>query len=619
MCLSSLPWANDASVISSQQAAKVRGLTWKECPENSRTLERVLRSLQEMLGSVRKHKLQWPTFNSELSTIPPGEYLTRLLEPIPNIYNQLRSESALKTPMECVAVELGDSSHALTFTAKDFKRWSVIPPVVVAIPFKLFEAKGALSSSAQAALASVDAYEERVTSIILTNYEEFAVIHPPSRICSDFTYEKISTDKPSLALQVLAAAYLYDAIRLTLLLNLPHPDIDLDETLILPEGPPQDPNAPLLPDEFVFATHHRHADFDTATLIRDKKRALQFFRWRNFVQSRYPKLVGQPGDSVVAKTNEVGIPYPSVRPLFPFDHSEVPSDTASHLKAVKRDCPLASSRLKESFNKSQSFTLKIISVIREADRGICTVYKCQITSIDGEEVNSPELCLKLFDDRIQPLDSPDPADETLDTELPRWFDTVVFAEMYALNEASAYDKLEPVQGSIIPWFYGTHQFTFPDGTVMCGLLMELIDGHDLDSEYAKNLSAQSQIKVIESARHAARVLDIADVSQRDWHHGQIIISKHPQTKEDHAVFLDFASTTQTWVSDERNYLSNYSGTLRVLLGRLGNVSLDGTLVWKHFGDPDDWDPVMAIIPVVPRGKEARVIQAKNKFSYITAA
>ena len=56
------------------------------------------------------------------------------------------------------------------------------------------------------------------------------------------------------------------------------------------------------------------------------------------------------------------------------------------------------------------------------------------------------------------MQSPDEDDEELDDELlPRWFDSIIHAGTYALNEAFAYDKLLPAQGSVIPWFYGTHQ------------------------------------------------------------------------------------------------------------------------------------------------------------------
>ena len=59
-------------------------------------------------------------------------------------------------------------------------------------------------------------------------------------------------------------------------IDLPQPDMEIDA---VPQGPAQDPQKPPLRNEEVFATHHRHSDFDMAALVRDRTRALQFFRW----------------------------------------------------------------------------------------------------------------------------------------------------------------------------------------------------------------------------------------------------------------------------------------------------------------------------------------------------
>ncbi|KAF5387197.1 hypothetical protein D9757_006846 [Collybiopsis confluens] len=177
---------------------------------------------------------------------------------------------------------------------------------------------------------------------------------------------------------------------------------------------------------------------------------------------------------------------------------------------------------------------------------------------------------------------------------------VVYAELYALNEARAYDELGSVQGSIIPWFYGIHQFQLPDGTTLSGLLMEYIDARKPSSP---ELTPERQIQTIASCRHAVRVLDIADVAQRDWHDEQVVLYTNPISKLDHAILVDFASTTQTWGPTDLNYIDNYFGLLHTLLGRRGDsIGLNYELVWKHFGEPDDWDPVLAIIPTVSRGK-----------------
>jgi hypothetical protein len=49
-----------------------------------------------------------------------------------------------------------------------------------------------------------------------------------------------------------------------------------------------------------------------------------------------------------------------------------------------------------------------------------------------------------------------------------------------------------------------------------------------------------------SIRHALRVLQRSDVSQHDWHQGQILcnLSHASSPPQAHAVFIDFAATTQ---------------------------------------------------------------------------
>ena len=115
-----------------------------------------------------------------------------------------------------------------------------------------------------------------------------------------------------------------------------------------------------------------------------------------------------------------------------------------------------------------------------------------------------------------------------------------------------------------------------------------------------------------------RVLDVADVSQRDWHSDQVILYTNPTTKLDHVVLIDFASTTQTWEPHELNYIGNYFGLLNVLLD--SDVALDSEQVWKYYGEPDDWDPVTAFINIgSDRATTSNtVVKAKNMFRFISS-
>lgn len=322
----------------------------------------------------------------------------------------------------------------------------------------LFYSDGQVSSRVEYALSRALEHTPSAT-IIATNFKDIAIFFPPSQSRLEHTFERISTTQPSLALRVLSTAYLLDALPAGLFIDVPRPDIEIDEDLVLPQGPPQDPHQPPLRDEELFATHCRNSDFDMATLVRDRARALQFFRWHEHVSKNFSKLVAHPNDTLTAKTDGIGQFVPHIRPIYPFDASEIPPDTAAHLKAVHRESPLVAAGVAELFKRSKSFALSIQDVVAEGSGyGICTVYRCQITSIDNVPVSISPLCLKLFDDRFQPLQIID-EDEELDDSLPRWFDSVVDAETYALNEMFAYDKLVHAQGSLIPWFHGIHQVT----------------------------------------------------------------------------------------------------------------------------------------------------------------
>jgi hypothetical protein len=331
-------------------------------------------------------------------------------------------------------------------------------------PDNLFDSSGQVSFRVKFALSL--ALEHKSSAIIVTNLKDIAIFFPPTQGHHEHIFERISTTQPSLALRVLTTAYILNTFPVGLI-NTPEADLEIDEEAI-PRGPPQDPHKLVLKDEEVFATHHRNSDFDMATLIRDRTRARQFFRWHEHVTNNISKVVAHPNDTLTAKTNEVGQFVPDNRPIYPFDASEISSETAAHLTATQRESLLVTAGVAESFKQSKSFKLEIQEVVAEgSERGICTVYRCRITSIDDVSVSISPLCLKLFDDRFQPLQSPDEDDELNDELLPRWFDRVIRAETYALNEAFAYDKLLPVQGSVIPWFYGTHQ-------VMCNVFTRKI-------------------------------------------------------------------------------------------------------------------------------------------------
>ncbi|KAJ3767805.1 hypothetical protein FB446DRAFT_753756 [Lentinula raphanica] len=607
------PWPASTSLTLSPTQETSSFAQWKK---SNKTLYGVLSGLQNALRSLHKRKVLWPVENNDSASIStPSEYMLSILQPISNIFNQLNPPGYFKTPMKCALVDLGHSLRGFTFSVEEFKRWKLTAPIVIPLPGDLFLPEGEMHANVHSALSLALEHSPAAT-IIITNFTDIAIFLPSTRSRPEPTFERVSTTHPSLALRVLATAYLLEIDPVGRLLNTPRPDMDIDQEAHVFQGPPKDPSQ-LLPDAELFATYHRHSDFDMVTLMRDRASALQFFRWHEHMAKNVPKIVAQPDDVLTAQTNEAEKFSPASRPIYPFDASEIPSDTAAHIQEIQRESPLVAAQVDQAFRCSKSFTIKIQDVVSKGSGyGICTVYRCQITTVDDVPVSTPSLCLKLFDDRFQPLHGPE--DDELNQDPSTWLTGIVYAEMYALNEAFAYDKLLPVQGSVVPWFYGTHKFTLPDGTFLYGLLMEYIEGWTLKSNLTRKMSPERQISVIQSGRHAVRVLDVADIAQCDWHHEQLLLCNNSATKPDHVVLIDFASTMQTWDVDEPILLRNFIHMFRVLLGKSGDSGLDPELVWKYYGEPDDWDPVRSWIPKDKEGKEICSVHARNMFDYISS-
>ncbi|KAL4249360.1 hypothetical protein ABKN59_006897 [Abortiporus biennis] len=614
-------WTTTLSQLPTGRLNAVSVTEYKKVEGLQKTLHTVLHRFQGSLRNASRRMIRWPDEVSLPPDTTPSQYLKLLLEPIADLFNQLHTASTLQTPVEYIEVNLGNSMSGITFTAYDFRMTRVTSntPLVLYIPYELFDSDR-LSLAVQHALSKSFEYNPRLPCVIVTNFKETTVCFPPVNGTTGL-YEKIITNHPIKALQVVTGAYLYRFLPLegTNYIKCPDRDLGYNTRFIHPEGPRQDPNRPLDPDEKIFATHHRFSDFDRATLVRDNVRAAQFLRWYHHVAQKYTKLVAHPGDILHAKTNETGavVLEHHLRPVYPFRVSQLPPETAEYVNSIRRESPLSIAELSESLKNSRSFAVKIEDVLSEgsAVRGICTVYRCKIIGIDGIPISSsPLLCLKLFDDRFQKLEQQD--EEEPDADAPHLFlSRSVIAEEHALKEARAYDTLRPVQGSLVPWFYGLHQFTLPDGLVLCGVLMEYINGRDLHSGVAQNLDTERQITLVKSCRHAARVLDIADINQLDWHNGQVLLYTNPETNIDQYILIDFAFTEQTWSPLILNWVDNYFG----MLGALQDVKtgLDLKLIWRHYGDPDEWDPLIALIPVSRDSEEMKKVQAQDLFTYIS--
>jgi len=312
-------------------------------------------------------------------------------------------------------------------------------------------------------------------------------------------------------------------------------------------------------------------------------------------------------------TNAFARRYTEITPYYPVE--SLPTETKEHICSIRRPCPMSS--ILEAFRCSNTFSLKLLEELTPAScERLCRIYKCRIVSIDGRvEKASPVLCLKLFDDRFFPMEPP--SEELMEESLQWWWTQYLTAEGHVASEDAAYKRLYFLQGSLIPWFYGSHSLTLPNNHELFGILMEFVPAQALSTGIADTLSPGSQIQLIQSIRHAVRALQCADVSQHDWHTGQIMcntsVERHsdePLAPSAHCVLIDFSSTTQS-VEEEIHRTDDFGDILRILLEP--STQLDAELVWKHFSTRESWDLISSSVLV---NNQQRFAQATDPFEFV---
>ena len=114
---------------------------------------------------------------------------------------------------------------------------------------------------------------------------------------------------------------------------------------------------------------------------------------------------------------------------------------------------------------------------------------------------------------------------------------------------------------------------------------------------------------IKSARHAVRILQCADLSQHDWHSGQILCNVRTLPtgeSQAHCILIDFASVTVGLEEQDAHREDDFSGCLAALCEEI--VGLDADLVWDTYGKREPWDTFFAKIDIK---EEARWIERQD--------
>lgn len=284
--------------------------------------------------------------------------------------------------------------------------------------------------------------------------ESIIIIHPLSSPDDpgEVVYEHVAARDLSV-IRILIAAYLYTALPQDVYIDIkPRPNV-LDT--IIPSGAQINPDIPLSSDEEVFQSHSHHSDFDYYTITHDRQRALQFFRWKEWVKDNCSPAIATSGDVIKGVTNGFARRNIELMPFYPVD--ELPPDTTDHLNSFKRPRSPDVEALSNALGSSESFELELMEdLTQDENSGLCKTFKCRVISVDEKAtVNaSPTLCVKFYDDRFHPMAAP--AEEDLDTGVHWWWMEYIDAESRIKCEDMTYKRLDFVQGSLLPCYYGAH-------------------------------------------------------------------------------------------------------------------------------------------------------------------
>lgn len=122
--------------------------------------------------------------------------------------------------------------------------------------------------------------------VVYSDLKSLSIYHaPPASDPHNVVYERIEHMSGELSvLRIAVAAYLLEGLPEGIYIEIPRRPNAFK--LMIPQGVRNSETSPVPSDDEVFATHHRHSDFDLYTLTHDKQRALQFFRWKSTVMGK---------------------------------------------------------------------------------------------------------------------------------------------------------------------------------------------------------------------------------------------------------------------------------------------------------------------------------------------
>ncbi|ETW77207.1 hypothetical protein HETIRDRAFT_429516 [Heterobasidion irregulare TC 32-1] len=263
-----------------------------------------------------------------------------------------------------------------------------------------------------------------------------------------------------------------------------------------------------------------YRDFDLYTLQRSPAAWHQFVCWRTWAQQQAanPQTRIKRGSVLRVQCNGFLRNYRPWRS--PFPNPRPPQETLDIVARYPRPRDAAvDEAIARASQIDNHLTFEIIDVKRAGLDYFSQVFFGKLEGTDTA------ICVKLFDERLFPCSQQPEYGEGVEPEL-HLFDLNFADDMMRREEGVYCDRLQYLQGSMIPHCYGFHVLTLPDGWEVLGFFMEVIDGPSLWEVGQQNRSPDFQASVVTSVRHLVRALGFAGVDQRDWHLDQILCPRN---------------------------------------------------------------------------------------------
>ncbi|KAG7095726.1 hypothetical protein E1B28_006438 [Marasmius oreades] len=229
-------------------------------------------------------------------------------------------------------------------------------------------------------------------------------------------------------------------------------------------------------------------DFDLFTMQRHPPDFDSFFDWKESIED---EVLSQPlrvGDELTICLDG----FIKRSPLLPF-FLPLEKPSTSTLEAIMkrpRSRHVDVDHILTQTRNSGTLHLFVTKVVRYGLNKFSQVVfgRLRWTSVDGKETSETEntVCLKMFDEALFPV----PGYEAFEDDRDIFSNTIHpnerlldlnFGDDMMRREYAVYNRLEYLQGTLLPHAYGFHEVTLPTGRMVNGFLMEIAIGHSLGS------------------------------------------------------------------------------------------------------------------------------------------